>query len=544
MRKAITKWGPYVLLGLAFLLLVLLNLFYPDHWLDSDMSAEMIFSRLLSEEGHIFATPDWYYSTEFRFLYTHLVMGPLFRLSENWQGIRMAANLSSYLLMTASYFYMMKPFGGKKGPVILTSVILLLPFSETMMLHMEMGNTYPWHVILGFLFLGMYLRLVKREEYRRIRQWELAVCFVGLSLICGVSGVRYLLALQVPLVLAAFVYLLGAEEYRALRAEFRADGKNKGRLLRLFACERARYLYTALLGAAGGVAGYGLNVLWVSRRYIFQTYGGTNFISVYQGVLWERAQDAVGSLLMLFGYIPDRSVISLRGLVTLAAFVMIAVFGGCAVWAVRKSEGERLFAALFFWSALALNVFVFVFTTSTMVPRYYLTVFVFVLPALAFFLEREERLWDRLLAGVLLCLCLGLGPGKTILSYVTTDKNAERRDVAEFLEETYDFGYATYWNANIVTELTGGRVEVANILDPEGLQFFTWSTPKRYYEEGYHPGRVFLLLTEEEAERFADAKAVRNGQQVYADGAYVVYEYPDAEALLSCRPEEGQAQVR
>ena len=55
---------------------------------------------------------------------------------------------------------------------------------------------------------------------------------------------------------------------------------------------------------------------------MFQTYDATNFIAIYQGVLMERIQNAVGSLLMLFGYIPDKGVLSLRGIITIIAFVL------------------------------------------------------------------------------------------------------------------------------------------------------------------------------------------------------------------------------
>ncbi len=544
MRKKFLRVCSFSFLGLVFLLLLCLNLFWQDHWLDSDMAAEMIFSRLLAEEGRFFATPDWYYSTEFRFLYTHLVMGPLFRLTDNWRLIRLITNLASYFLMTVSCFYLMRPLKVKREWTALTAAVLLLPFSETMMLHMEMGNTYPWHVILLYFSFGLYLRLAAGTEYGRFRRRWLWFCYLLLAVICGVSGVRYLLALQCPLVLAAGLYLLQSEEYGLFRAAFGTGRESRERFAGLIRSPQARCLYCALWGAGGGLVGYGVNVLWVSRQYVFQTYGGTNFISVYQGVLGERVQNALGSLLMLFGYIPDRGVISLRGIITISSFIVIALFSYFSVRACKKSRGPRRFAVLFAGTALALNVFMFVFTTSTMVPRYYLTVFIFVLPAVAFYMEQEEFLWDKMLAGGILAVCLCLGAAKTTLSFITTDKNGDRREVAAFLEERYEFGYATYWNANIITELTGGKVEVANILDPEGLQFFTWSTPMKYYEEGFYRGKVFLLLEASEAAEYADAPALLQGSPVYEDGSYVAYEYESMEKLLSCRPEGGREQVR
>lgn len=531
MKTKISKIGPYIILGISFLLVVFLNVFCHDHWLDSDMAAEMMFSKLLAEERRLFATPDWYYSTEFRFLYTHWIMGPLFRICEDWHVIRAITNIVSYVLMLGAYYYCMKPLNVSKGLVVATSAILLLPFSETMMTHMVMGNTYMFHVIIVFLFFGLYLRLAQGNRGKLFLA-EL-VLFVVLALICGVSGVRYLLALQCPLVLAAFVYLLKSESFKTFRQNL--NEKNFITEFRnLWKSFTMKYLMYAVLGAMGSVAGYGINVLYVSNTYVFQTYDATNFIAVYQGVFFERLQNALGSLLMLFGYIPDRGVISLRGVVTLAAFVMIAVFTFVSVKACKETFGQRQFVSLFLAVSFVLNVFVFVFTTSTMVPRYYLTVFIFVLPLLCFYLEQEKLFFDRAVVTLLVAGCLLLATGKTVLSYMNVDKNAEKRVVAEFLQEKgYKFGYATYWNANIITELTDGQVEVANVLDAVDLGYFKWSSPMKYYEEGYSEGEVFLLLTAEEVSEAAESAVVMNGEVVYEDGVYTVLVYESANQLMS-----------
>lgn len=529
MREKLGRFLPYTLLGLSLLLVVCLNLFCHDHWLDSDMAAEMIFSRQLAEGGHFFATPDWYYSTEFRFLYTHWIMGPLFRVLGSWHVIRMITNLLSYVLMLWAYFYFMRPLKVQKSLVTATAVLLILPFSETMMTHMVMGNTYMFHVIIVLFFFGLYLRLTGTGEKWRV-VWNVA--YLALALICGVSGVRYLLALQCPLVLTAFCYMLRSVEFQQLRRELHA-GNGREQWKKLAGSISAKYFGYSIFGAAGSLAGYAINVLYVSRQYVFQTYDATNFIPIYQGVLMERVQNAIGSLLMLFGYIPDRSVLSLRGLITIIAFVLTAVFVYSGVQAWKESKGQRMFVTLFLAVSFFLNLFVFVFTTSTMVPRYYLTIFVFVLPVLCFYLEKEERYFDRAAVCLILVACLGLATGKTVLSYLSVDKNADKRAVADFLEKNdHHFGYATYWNANIITELTDGRVEIANLNDVEKLEYFKWSSPMKYYEEDYADGAVFLLLSAEELATSGDTEVVKNGAVVYADGAYTVLLYDSARTLF------------
>lgn len=529
MRTVCKKYGPYVLLGAIVLMLLFLNIFYQDHWLDSDMAAEMIFSRILSEEHHLIATQNWYYSTEFRVLYTQLVMVPLFKLLGNWHIIRLIANMVFYGLMLAAYFYFMKPLKISRTLTVLSACILLLPFSETMMTHMQMGNTYMSHVILVFLFLGMFLRLCG-ERKGKAGRIVLLVLYILLAAVCGISGVRYLLAVQCPLVLTAFSYAMGSGAFQKFRGEMSRENRKL-----LFRTPEMKYFLYSLLGAACAVAGYGINVLWVSHRYVFQTYGATNFIALYEGILFERIQNAVGCLLMLFGYIPDRGFLSLRGIVTMAAFVILGVF--CYVTArnlkEEKREGFRVFVPLFLTVSFFLNLFVFIFTTSTMVPRYYITIMIFALPVLCFYLEREKRAFDRMAVVGLLTVCLLLGTGKTVLSFVTVDKNETKRPVAEFLlENGYDFGFATYNNANIITELTNGAVEVGNVWDPRQLNYFLWSSPAKYYEDDYHTGEVFLLLTAEECVNYADAPALVNGEKIYEDGAYTVYLYENRDELM------------
>ncbi len=577
MSKGFKKYYPHILLLLTFGLLLFINLFFQDHWLDSDMAAEMMFSKLLTETGHIFATPDWYYSTEFRFLYTHLVMAPLFRIFTDWHTIRTITNLVFYGLLLVSYFYFLKPLKVSAKAAVLTSLFLFLPFSETMMTHMQIGNTYLSHVIIIFFCFGVFLRLCGLLSQKKGQKLIHLVFYLFLTLVCGISGIRYLLALQCPLVLAAFLFCLRSESFGQLR---RTPAKEQ--LTALLRCREFVYLFyslvgfassivgyginafyiskqysfqtydatnfisvydgvffdrlqNALVGFASSIVGYGINAFYISKQYSFQTYDATNFISVYDGVFFDRLQNALGALLMLFGYIPDKGVISLRGVISVISFVFIGIFVYCTVMCFKRLKNERFFVVLFLVTAFLVNCFAFVFTTSTMVPRYYITVFMFVLPVLAFYFQSEKLVFDKAVVGLLLAGCLFLSTGKTVLSEITADKNASKRPVAEFLAENgYHFGYATYTNANIITELTDGTVEIANVWDPDALNDFKWSSPAKYYKESYHTGSVFLLLTKEEANTFSDAEAVKTGEVIYDDGSYMVFLFDSVESLKAC----------
>jgi len=545
-KRLITEYYPWIVLGSAFLLLLFLNVFYLNNWIDSDMAAEMMFSRLLSEEGGIFASTNWYYSTEFRFLYTHLVMGPLFRICGSWHVIRAVTNVVFYLLMLLSYFYMMAEVPVSRRGKVLGGAVLLLPFSETLMLHMHMGNTYISHVVILFFYIGLFLRLVRLQDESvkkngtagtNLRRGFLWALFLALSVICGVSGVRYMLSLQAPLMIASTWFLAESGAFRKLR-----EKAGKEQLKKVLGSVERRFLTVSLSGVLGCVAGYAINVVYVSRTYIFQTYESTDFIDVYQGNFLDRLQDAFGCLLMLFGYIPGKSVLSVRGIVTMAAFFLLFFSGYCAVRAGKTKEFTGRFMALLFYSSFFLNSFVFIFTNSTLVPRYYIMTAVLLIPLACLYFKEENRPLDRYLMIFLLVGCLFLATAKVSFSVVTADKNRERKAAEEELtKQGYTFGYATYWNANIMQELSNGRIETANVrMSEEGdILFFKWSSMMRYYEPDYHEGAVFLLLTDEEAESWKGTDVVRAGKEICRVSGYVIYHYDSNEVFLRAIEEDG-----
>lgn len=363
------------------------------------------------------------------------------------------------------------------------------------------------------------------------------VCYILLGVVCGVSGIRYLLAMQCPLVVTGFFYWMSSEQFRDLRKEFRLhDGSTAVKnFKKLLVCEEAGYFYYSLLGAVSSLIGYAVNTLWICKHYVFQTYETTNFIDVYEGTFLERVQNAFGSLLMFFGYIPQRSVLSVRGIITIISFVLIGVIGYCVVRAFKNCRGIRFFAVLFVIVAFLVNVFAFVFTTSTMVPRYYITIVIFALPVIALYLEEEQVEFDKTLVFVILAVCFTLSSAKVFYSYVSVDKNEDKRAVAEFLAENeLNFGVATFNNGNVITELTNGQVEIANVWNPIYLNFYKWSSPVRYYEDGYYEGEVFLLLTNGEVAEYSEAQAISEGKICYEDEYVTVFLFDSMEALMSC----------
>ena len=512
----------------AGLILVVLNIVCGNHWLDSDMAAEMIFSKLLAEEGSLIASTNWYYSTEFRVLYTQLVMVPLHHIMENWHVIRVITNVVFYLLMLGSFFFAVKPLNIKKKNVWLCSLALFVPVSEAVMTHLQMGNTYMSHVILIFMVFGLYLRLCDKEGSRKVLWGAL---YGVLTVILGLSGVRYLLDLIVPLCITAVCLWLSSKEFKAFRKETTLDH------LRSLVCSaKTEYVKFSVLGLALAGVGYVINALFVSKVYQFQTYEATNFIKIQEGVFFDRVQNALGELLQMFGYIENKSFLSLRGIVTIVAFVMIAILA--FVWkkcmTYRKSEElaeaadtvetNRSFTVLFAGISFVLHLFVFIFTTSTMVDRYFIPIAIFFLISLAIYMEWEKVKFDRIIVGVALLLCLLLAGTKTYYSFITSDKNETRYEMADYLvEEGYTFGYASYWNSNIMTELSDGALEMANLWSIDSMGDFKWSSRvSTYYNK---EGKVFLIVAKTELNELESYGMLEKQPVIYENNDYIVLHF-------------------
>ncbi len=496
-------------LALALLLLLVMNIFWGQNWIDSDMSAEMVFSDLLGSTGHYIASPEWYYSTEFRILYTQLLFVPLLKICGSWALVRGITNVCFYAFLVLSYFFMMK--GYDRRYVALSSVVLLLPFSETIAQHMQLGNTYMPHMILMFLCIGCVRRLDAKGSSGAVRLiWWGLLAF--LSFICGASGVRYFMMIFAPLVLCGL--------WRA----YKVCGIREGAFKKFK--EGFGLFGIAFAASCAGLAGYVVNTVFIRSVYIFTTYESVSFVPINNGIWYERVASVIGCLLELFGYIPGGSVLSLRGVVTVSAFVMIFIMfmltkrigekltrdydgAGEKTAGDSDSTGEEcglsdLFFLHYFLAGFAVMAFFLGFTDTTLTPRYFSTCMYMFLPLLAIWLEKEKDEAFKRFILVIFAGCIMLSTLKITYSLMTNDKNAGRREVARFImndpEKFGTRGYSFFEDSNVLMEMSDGNLTVS-ALTHELDGPFNWSTAVVFPEDkrianSDGPVRTFLVLPE------------------------------------------------
>ncbi len=461
-------------------------------FLDSDMASELSLAQHLARQGALVST-TWRYSTEVRLLGTQLVYTPLMALFPNdWRLVRTLGGLILSALLSFSCYAGARMMGARRRYALLFAGLTLCPCSAVTAQMLTIGAYYVPHAVLTNLFVGLYAGALRKGGRAR------AALLLAASAALGAQSVRYMLCAVLPVAAAgAWAYLFPA---RARQALSRTGEDARRALLALLALA---------CGAAGLIAGRRLTAALLLGGN--GGYGGQRLASVTAADLPALASHALAWLLRVCGYAEGRTLLSASGLL---AFATTALPPLAALLFVRASlrareeerAGERgaLLCAL---AAGALTLLSFVFLENLFLNRYWLPVVTLGAPALALALtlERNPALRRASLA-LFACLTLGLTFVQTRDSMASPERAQADFDNARALEESgMTLGYATFWNANVMTELTNGQVEVVAVSLEDGTpRPDVWLEDVRDASMSRPQERVFLLLTREEAEQAAD----------------------------------------
>lgn len=533
------KLLPWLWLTGAWVFGVVFMAVYGRSLLDSDMASEMVLAAQLNEEGGILSA-NWYYSTELRVFCEQLLFKlGLWVFPQNWHAARILAQgiLSAVTAASALYF----AFGAslrKEAPWIAGA--LLCPFGFWQLFHCVFGGFYYVHMIFVMLSMGVVLRLATRTASRRrtaVRAGALAV----LALAAGLNGVRILMNLYIPLLAAALALLALCWSRAPLEHPHRLP--------------QVRLAVAALWAALWSAAGYGINAKVLAAEYTFSDQGTRSWTVLDPGRLLQAWAD----FLALFGYPGDRGMLdytdpvplfSLPGLLGTVGLLTALALVASTVHLIRRrrqlSFVQQALLAVFL-SCVLIDGMVFAFLNDMIGINgsYWLPVV-----PLAFGVLGVEIRTIPLRRGLpRQGLALGLAAAVVCTSVSTTVefvRNPPRGDphletVCDWLVENgYTQGYATFWYANVMTELSDGVLEVWTVDDMTRMNLHEWLQDAGHREQPQ--GEVFLLID----------PTVARENLAYPDTARVVYEddsgfmvmaAPDAASLVEASQAAERARV-
>lgn len=454
---------------------------YGQHNLDSDISSEMVLAQLLNEEGKCFLTDSWFYSTELRVVSPVPVYQLALNLFSDWHTARTFSITVLLIGMAAAMVYMVRGVGASMKSALLWAAVAVLPLTEYNSFTLVYGGFYTVCVMLTFVEIGLVLRMGRSKGLKRAAE---ATALILLSLYGGLNGVRMLMICCVPLLAAcAITFYLEAR-----------------------ICEKSRKLCTlpsfplligGLLCTAATLAGYAINTKVFAPAYDFMQYGETTI----QMLTAEMFTDQLMNLLSFFGYRSDEVLLSLEGMVSVSAIFLVGAGVAAIILLLRMKlqAGERM-TALFSLTALLSGMVVNALTldASANLPysvSYYMPAALLLVYSLFWLFDRFECRRPVFRTMPMLALVGIFLAGNAV--YRDKDLNiysTELEDIAWCLvdEAAYE-GYATFWNANVLTEITNGELEAFSVEEWEHGAINEWLQRKDHLERKPW-GRVFALL--------------------------------------------------
>lgn len=484
LRKKIIRALPYLLVAAAYVLSVVFFALYGAHNINADDASEMILAQKLNEEG-TFLSENWLYSTELRVISPVPLYQLGLRLFPTWHMARTFAISIVLMIVVLSGMFMMRKLGLKKSAPWFAAM-LALPFSGTYGYIVVYGCYYAIHLSLAFIMLGLLCDFGRRGMKKGKVQLAL-LCL--LALISGLGGVRMMTMFIAPLIAAS-----------ALLAVWEAK---KEEHLSAVAHQPQARIFGACVGiAAFSAVGFWVNEVILPRKYQYFTYSD---MTVGRFELSDVLHQFSGIIRDL-GYREGESFFSPGGIgalisIAVAVLMLLALVRLLTRWKEISPEIRILTVTSVVAIALGMVLNIMLIQWLT---RYFLVGTILLIAAMFACLETEpcKNAHIRTCALILLTGCFAF-QAQNVLRYDYTCGEVNYEIAADWLlENGYTQGYATFWNANTLTEASDGKIEMW-VLEDGRLNSWMYMVQSSILQAKDHltrdpEGKVFLLVDEEQ----------------------------------------------
>ncbi len=454
-----------------------------EYQLDSDMSSELILGNILSKE-HGLLTDKWMYSTELRVLNTQLIYQIIFSFTNNWHAVRCISSILLFMILVVCYYYFMCQLGCKKSVWVL-SPLLIGNYSEIYYHYVTKAPYYIPHICISFLNVGMLLQY--SSSMKRSKKQILTFFMCILAILSGMGGPRQVIILYLPIMISSIVcYVI----------EIR-NGMVQNKLQYMILCV-VNFIFAAI--------GYLINFKVLSKKYQFAFWD-----IEYKDFSIESLITAFNGILRTFGYVGGK-VFSFTTVLNICVFVVImltviSIYTGISGGRLGTSYLSK-FLSVYFLSAIIIQTVLYTFTNMPYADRYYIPVLIFVIPIINIVIKeiRYDIKVKKIISISVLLLLYGCSFYKW-RQWNKVDTTAQIREITNYLSDiNVEKGYATFWNGNIMTELSNGKVEVWAASGAEEL--FKKDNINRWLQLSDHvenkpEGKIFVLLTQEEYNSFS-----------------------------------------
>lgn len=539
-EKAVKGFVIFILLGFSAFILRYIYLIFSSDSIASDVLVQEILScKSISKSIQDYVAQQTFFQFNFLFYVPKLFLQIFLRDMILTDKLNV---LLSYLLFLLLAYLVSRSFvSDQSGWIVISLLGCGLSFSWTNIVVVE--QSYTIHMIYMLLFLLIINAACKEFDRRYSRKQYCRMAVLSLYVIYILSfDQRYAAIFIVPYCIAVYIvnYIdkYKVESFRKLDKTFIIN-------LSIFSAVMGASIFTGLL-----INWHLKNVLHFSSRMTdLSAYKFADFKEFFQALaihfsgilqLWGCDLDVSISVFSI-----ESAVYLIKGVACIGCMVVIPVI--CFVRYQKLLEGiKKLLWFYVVMSAVLFYIYVLSSFSGYVIARYFVYEVVISIIISAWYLYEhmiKTHNLNRFLIYAFLFIFMLSSLGyikKKICEY--EGPYAARETLIQSLHENgFSYGYATYWNAQILTSMSNAKLKVLPVLLQETTisPFYDLNYIHQFSSES-HAGNAFLLFTSEEYTQMSETMAALEEQigepaEILTIGNYVVltYNYNIADRLHS-----------
>ncbi len=138
-------------------------------------------------------------------------------------------------------------------------------------------------------------------------------------------------------------------------------------------------------------------------------------------------------------------------------------------------------------------------------------------------------------AAVCICSKASVEGEQTQPKYAWHSSYSQKQAVEYLLENEYYQGFGSFWQCNVLTELSNGQIEMWDIgwsLDGKNnLEILEWLQLLEH-AESLPIGKTFIFYNKVDDRGFDTCPLLKNGKMVFENGYYYIFVYDSVEEML------------
>lgn len=525
MKKYVINNIFLILCSLLFLFWIIFQIVNPKSLSTGDTGALFLYSKLIAEEFSVLS-PNYYYPTELRFLWSSTFYAPLFYIFNDYDYVRLTANIIMYVLLLLSFIYILKQYNIESKYAFLSMILFFIPISNHYLYISIISSFYPVYYILYIMYFALLLKIVDTSS----KKWLYIAIYSLLIFIASLNGIRILIYIFVPLLCASILLFL---VYKII---YKKDIKAS-----------LSYIIYSFVGLMVSLIGYLINDIFLRNM--------VNFYDYTQGKLYSFIITAKHIDKFVLHFKQAFSIYYWNDLISiisnLSLYILIILFFYMMYYIVRNNKDIKInFIVIFFVVLLIEQICMEIFFRDYK-PRYLYTVTIFIPVIIAIYacISKESRKQKILL---LIFVILLLFHGSAVLYntfsadykakqkyaiYTPTPKAAFEPVIKYLKENNITFGYGYHTEAHLLDELTNGAIEGGSVKVIK-CQFYKmkWDTLVKYFDNTDLHQQVYFILTNKVNDYCKDKNTLlKEHNHQYKDKNYTVYILEKGEILKNLK---------